>query len=240
MTLRTLSRRVSKRHRGIAPQRSLSARTKSEFFALMLLPRAITLGLNLGTTEPLTAKVHAQEPAVIQTYVVFDNRQSIGPLAIATPLPRIEVTSSRADDQAAQLAATRARSVQRLVKAVMIPSNPPEPDLTAKRTLVQQIATEEGIDWKLLESVWQIESGKAWKTGVVSSAGATGPMQFMPGTWRGYGGTGDITSAPDALRAGAKLLAANGAANGDEHRALFSYNHAEWYVQQVQSIMDSI
>ena len=237
MTLHTLSRRVSKRHRGIAQPRSLSARTKSEIFALMLLPRAFTLGLNLGTTEPMVDV--AQAPIVVQTRVVFDTKNAIVPISIVKNDLYVEKVSSRAEESA-KAAAARQRVVQLSNVSTTSVANPPEPDHVAKRVLVQQIAADSGIDWKLLESVWQIESGKAWKTGVVSSAGAQGPMQFMPGTWRGYGGNGDITSAPDALKAGAKLLAANGAASGDEYRALFAYNHAEWYVQQVQSIMKSI
>lgn len=242
MTLRNPSRRVTKRHQGIVFPHSLSVRTKSELFALMLLPRAVTLGLNLTGPTTIAPLVDVRETVTMHTNVIFDTKVAVGPLAIATPLPRIEVRSSRAEDAAAQRAAVAAAQQTRLLQstsnALTAPSLP-EPNLDAKRALVQQIAADQGISWKLLEAVWQIESGKAWHTTVTSSAGARGPMQFMLGTWRGYG-TGDISSAPDALRAGAKLLAANGAASGDEHRALFSYNHAEWYVHQVQSIMKSI
>ena len=153
---------------------------------------------------------------------------------------------SRADDEAAQKAVAvaaakkKAAAVQTVTTAGLTSTESTEsPDLATKRALVQQIAANHSIDWKLLESVWQIESGKAWKTTVTSSAGALGPMQFMLGTWRHYG-TGDITYAPDALNAAASLLAANGASSGNIQQALLSYNHAQWYVDKVENIMASI
>jgi membrane-bound lytic murein transglycosylase B len=45
----------------------------------------------------------------------------------------------------------------------------------------------------------------------VSSAGAQGPMQFLPTTWDIYGGGGDINDPCDAIRAAARLLRANSA-----------------------------
>ncbi len=114
-----------------------------------------------------------------------------------------------------------------------------------KRALAQAAAAQYGIDWKLVEAVWQVESGKRWQTTVRSSAGAQGPMQFMPGTWRGYAvdgngdGTADVTDARDAVFAGARYLAANGAVTNID-QALLRYNHAQWYVTKVKNIAASI
>ena len=75
----------------------------------------------------------------------------------------------------------------------------------------------------------------------VSSAGAVGWMQFMPGTWRSYGvdasgdGIADPTDPYDAIESAAIYLEASGARR-DIRRALFSYNHAWWYVDQVLRI----
>ncbi|MBW3615841.1 MAG: lytic transglycosylase domain-containing protein, partial [Actinobacteria bacterium] len=71
----------------------------------------------------------------------------------------------------------------------------------------------------------------------VSEAGAQGPMQFMPATWKGYGNGGDINSNHDAILAAARLLKRNGAP-GDMRNALFNYNHDNRYVDAVLAYAD--
>lgn len=118
--------------------------------------------------------------------------------------------------------------------------------LEQKRELAKKAAQSAGIDWKILEAVWQVESGKSWDTTVHSYAGAQGPMQFLPSTFRKYATDGngdgqtDITKAEDALYSAAKLLASAGADSGNIDKALFSYNHAQWYVNKVKKVADSI
>jgi membrane-bound lytic murein transglycosylase B len=98
-----------------------------------------------------------------------------------------------------------------------------------------------GLRWTLLAAIGQVESGHGRNQGP-SSAGAIGPMQFMPGTFRRYGvdGDGDGIADPwdpeDAIRSAARYLCATGARGGTPqgvHDALFAYNRAEWYVQLV-------
>ncbi len=78
----------------------------------------------------------------------------------------------------------------------------------------------------------------------VSSAGAVGWMQFMPETWAGYGvdangdGVKDPNNPEDAIFAAANYLRASGAP-GDWRSAIFSYNHAEWYVDDVLARAES-
>jgi Transglycosylase SLT domain len=89
----------------------------------------------------------------------------------------------------------------------------------------------------ILAAINRIETGFGRNQGP-SSAGAVGWMQFMPATWAAYGvdadgdGTRDPADPDDAIHAAARYLAASGAP-GDWYRALFAYNHADWYVQQV-------
>lgn len=163
---------------------------------------------------------------------------------VEQPTVEIVVTQSEYDkeQQAKNLAAQKAAAVQ--AAAVQVANSVPTD--TDKRLLVQQAAAAFGIDWKVLEAVWQVESGKQLYTTVGSSAGARGPMQFMPGTWTKYAkdGNGDgvknVYDARDALYAAADLLARNGAASGDNTKALFSYNHAMWYVNKVMAIANSL
>ena len=72
----------------------------------------------------------------------------------------------------------------------------------------------------------------------VSSAGALGWMQFIPSTWRAYGvdankdGKKDPYNPVDAIFAAARYLKAAGYEQ-DVRRAIFAYNHADWYVDSV-------
>ena len=71
-----------------------------------------------------------------------------------------------------------------------------------------------------------------------SSAGAVGWMQFMPSTWATYGvdangdGVKDPNNPEDAIYAAASYLKAAGMP-ADTYGAIFAYNHADWYVEEV-------
>ncbi|MGN6254640.1 MAG: lytic murein transglycosylase [Solirubrobacterales bacterium] len=71
-----------------------------------------------------------------------------------------------------------------------------------------------------------------------SSAGAVGWMQFMPSTWETYGvdangdGVADPNNPEDAIFAAASYLKAAGMP-ADTYGAIFAYNHADWYVEEV-------
>src|SRR5918995_5215520 len=94
-----------------------------------------------------------------------------------------------------------------------------------------------GIPWQVLAAINKIESNFGRNMGP-SSAGAVGWMQFMPETWLRWGtdGNGDGLADPwnpeDAIHSAARYLAA---AEGrtDIARAVFAYNHAQWYVDDV-------
>jgi soluble lytic murein transglycosylase-like protein len=65
-----------------------------------------------------------------------------------------------------------------------------------------------------------------------STAGAQGPMQFIPSTWAAYGLGGDIRDPRDAILGAANYLHANGAPR-DYPRALYRYNPSRLYVDAV-------
>ncbi|GAA0370749.1 hypothetical protein GCM10009530_21130 [Microbispora corallina] len=103
-----------------------------------------------------------------------------------------------------------------------------------------------GLSWTVLAAIGQVESGHGRNNGP-SSAGALGPMQFMPATWKAYGvdgdgdGDADIWSAYDAVPTAAKYLCANGAGQGGDklRKAVWFYNHSWDYVDKVLSLADA-
>jgi hypothetical protein len=100
-----------------------------------------------------------------------------------------------------------------------------------------------GLPWTVLAAIGQIESGDRANPGV-SSAGALGPMQFLPSTWAKWGitafgeqGAPNIMDPFDAVPAAAGYLcAAGGATAAGLPRAIFAYNHADWYVTEVLAL----
>ena len=91
---------------------------------------------------------------------------------------------------------------------------------------------------QILAAINSIETDFGRLNEVTSYAGAIGWMQFMPSTWDMYAtdGDGDGKSDPynphDAIHAAARYLQAAGAP-GDWYDAIWAYNHADWYVQDV-------
>jgi membrane-bound lytic murein transglycosylase B len=112
-------------------------------------------------------------------------------------------------------------------------------DLASLRALYQSVGAKYGIDWKLIEAVHQVETGKSGSPCKRNPSGATGPMQFLPSTFRHYS-SGDICNLNDAVDAAGSLLAQSGADSGDITSALLSYNHSMSYVNLVKSVMNSI
>jgi len=113
-------------------------------------------------------------------------------------------------------------------------------DLGSLRALYQEASAKYGIDWQLVEAVHQVETGKSI-TCKTSYAGAKGPMQFLPSTFRHYAEPGaNICDLRDSVFAAANLLANAGADRGDIDGALLCYNHSMSYIQKVKSVMDSI
>jgi membrane-bound lytic murein transglycosylase B len=88
-----------------------------------------------------------------------------------------------------------------------------------------------GVGWNYLAAINLIETRFGSIDGV-STAGAQGPMQFLPSTFAAYGAGGDINSPRDSIMAAGRYLAANGFANDRDH-AIYRYNNANEYVQAV-------
>ena len=103
--------------------------------------------------------------------------------------------------------------------------------------IYQAAGTQYGIRWEILAAINEIETDYGRNLNI-SSAGALGWMQFMPPTWAAYGvdanrdGEKDPFNPVDAIFAAARYLNAAGA-ESDIRKAVFAYNHADWYVDSV-------
>lgn len=111
--------------------------------------------------------------------------------------------------------------------------------------LYRRAAGRYRLDWAILAGIGKVECDhgrdpdpSCWREGAVNSAGAGGPMQFLAATFQRYGvapegGRPDRWRPADAIFSAANYLRASGAP-GDYRKAIFSYNHADWYVTEVE------
>lgn len=114
-------------------------------------------------------------------------------------------------------------------------------------SMYRRAAVRYGLDWAILAGIGKVECDhgrdpdpSCLQPGSVNSAGAGGPMQFLAATWARYGvdadgdGVRNRWDAADAIFGAANYLRDSGAP-GDYRRAIFAYNHADWYVADVES-----
>ena len=112
----------------------------------------------------------------------------------------------------------------------------------------QAAAAKYGLDWAILAGIGRVECDhgrdpdpSCTVPGAENSAGAGGPMQVLAGSWTSYGVTPSGQSAPavarwnylDAIYSAANYLRASGAP-GNYYQAIYAYNHAGWYVAEVE------
>ncbi|MFA5882489.1 MAG: lytic transglycosylase domain-containing protein [Acidimicrobiia bacterium] len=113
---------------------------------------------------------------------------------------------------------------------------PPSPD--AMRGYYAEAERDSGIAWAYLAAIHFLETRMGRIRGN-STAGAQGPMQFIPSTWQAYGNGGDVNDNRDAiLAAGRYLKAAGGPADMD--KAIFAYNHDSGYVTAVKAYAQNL
>ncbi len=135
-----------------------------------------------------------------------------------------------------------------------LPSEPPGDGVSALAEreipplylrLYQQAAQRYGLDWAILAGIGKVEcdhgrdpAPSCSQEGAVNAAGAGGPMQFLASTWAQYGvgvageGPPNRWNPADAIYGAANYLRASGAP-GNYRQAIYAYNHATWYVDEV-------
>jgi transglycosylase-like protein with SLT domain len=130
-----------------------------------------------------------------------------------------------------------------LISALTPPSHRAAPDPRSFVGMYKAAAaTCPGLPWAVVAAVGEVESHHGRLTSR-SRAGALGPMQFLPGTWKAYAtdgdhnGTRDVNNPADAIATAAKLLCVNG--GGDRATlatAVWNYNHSWAYVVRVLNV----
>ncbi|MDZ4826959.1 MAG: lytic transglycosylase domain-containing protein, partial [Actinomycetota bacterium] len=110
---------------------------------------------------------------------------------------------------------------------------PPRPR-TELLALYREAEAASDIPWQYIASIHLIESRLGRIVGP-STAGALGPMQFIPSSWEAFGEGGDIYSDRDSILAAGRYLADAGGAPGNMDGALFAYNHSDHYVAAVRA-----
>jgi membrane-bound lytic murein transglycosylase B len=142
----------------------------------------------------------------------------------------------------------RARQFLQARNAANPSTTPPSPTLPAW-TIVAPPSTDEllalyteaetltGVPWYWLAAIHLQETRMSRIVGT-SSAGAVGPMQFLPTTWSSCC-TGDPTNTRDAIIGAATYLAQSGAP-ADMDAALHEYNPNDGYVAVVTAYAENL
>jgi hypothetical protein len=245
------------------PETAVSQRVWSDFAAGDLITTtgaARQLGLTTGRGYPVTAGVRTRVTfgagallGVAGVGAVVDQARA-SQLGLARDVAvLINAPAANMNTLVAQVkSALGARSqVIRLVPVVVsttlpVVASPPKGRPASYMALFQESAAQEcpGLSWTVLAAIGQIESDDGTNMGP-STAGALGPMQFLPSTWQiwgmdGFGDTGppNIMNPFDAVPSAARMLCADGAAQGGQalSQAIFDYNHADWYVDEVLTL----
>jgi soluble lytic murein transglycosylase-like protein len=202
-------------------------------FAIIPINSMATDNFNYQSTQTSVDK----QASLYKTSIVFDKSN---PMILSSQSKKIQIEVGVSNFELA--------NNPKITKSdnVLYPEAYAHRDPEIFRPIYMAAANRYNIPWQLIEAVHEVESGKSGSTNTRSYAGATGPMQFMPGTWRAYGvdgdgdGKADITNVTDSIYAGAHYLAVSGADEGRIDDALFNYNHSQSYVNKVKRIAHEI
>jgi hypothetical protein len=171
----------------------------------------------------LMAAAHRQQAA----YRALGRHPEWDPIARPRIPPALLEVYDRNVDARRQLTAMSKDQGKDTLPVWRIDPPPPADELLGYYREAESVS---GVGWTYLAAINLIETGFCRVAGV-STAGAQGPMQFLPSTFAAYG-EGDILSPHDSIMAAGRYLAVNGFASDRDH-ALYRYNNSNQYVQAV-------
>jgi membrane-bound lytic murein transglycosylase B len=197
---------------------------------------AVTTRAVDAAVEEWRAAGTTRQPRELRLWALHQQRLYLALGLAPAGFPEAVVARLPAEQHAdARDVVTARRALVRLTPPTTLPlssfrTGPAEP---ADRLLAHYRDAERrfGVPWNVLAAVNFVETAFG-KVRSRSTAGAQGPMQFLPATWRRYGLGGDIHDPRDAILGAANMLRASGAP-GDLRRALYAYNPSSLYVDAV-------
>jgi membrane-bound lytic murein transglycosylase B len=221
-------------------KRTVPAAPKAPTTALPGSAPTTSTGADRLAAQLITAETAIRDPATPasklpalgrsqqRTYRTLVRQPQLVPKVLAQLPPRL-----RPVIQANVLAGSELRKLNRPTRRLprwrIVAPAPAAQLLAAYRAAQAKLA----VPWEYLAAIHLVETRTGRIRGT-SSAGAQGPMQFLPSTWKRYGRGGDIQATGDAILAAARLLRANGAPT-DMAAALYAYNPSHRYVRAVSA-----
>jgi membrane-bound lytic murein transglycosylase B len=148
------------------------------------------------------------------------------------------ILAEAAKQAEAKKSATLTKSRETVSRERRVYSDPSDFDV-----IYQNAGSTFGVDWKLLKAIHKVETGSSGSTYRSNPSGATGPMQFLPSTFKRHGQDGngdgikDISNVEDAIFSAAGYLRACG--YPDAKKALWGYNPSTSYYNKVMGIARS-
>jgi len=221
---------------------------------------ASKLHLSAGNSYQVSAAVRALVPFGAQTALSVPGADAIVDQALSAQLglaknfavlinaPGVNLVTLMAKVRSVIGAGAKVINLVPVVTVSKLPvsTNVPTTGVPSSLLTLYRASAEEycpGLSWTVLAAINEIESGDGANEGP-SSAGALGPMQFLPSTWAEWGitafgqpGPPDVMNPLDAVPSAARLLCAAGAGSpATLSQAIFAYNHATWYVAEVLAL----
>ena len=221
---------------------------------------ASKLHLSAGSSYQVSAAVDAQVPFGAQTALSVPGADAIVDqtrsaqlglaknFAVLINAPGVNLVTLMAKVRSVTGAGAKVVNLVPVVTVSKLPvsTNVPTTGVPKSLLTLYQASAEAycpGMSWTVLAAINEVESGDGSNDGP-SSAGALGPMQFLPSTWAEWGISAFGQPSPpsvmnplDAVPSAARLLcAAGGESPATLSQAIFAYNHATWYVAEVLAL----
>ncbi len=230
--------------------RDFAGRVKNEFISIWnnkrivpLFPMvAITFSMFPIASTDQTVEVSSRVPAI---QLDLKSGSVLSSLRINSVITPGESTVQRIErEQAEALAKAKADAKELASRDTVSRERRVYSDPSDFDTIYHRAEAAIGVDWKLLKSIHIAETGASGSSGIANKSGATGPMQFLPSTFKRHAVDGngdgvlDITNVEDAIFSAAQYLKDCGYPNVKS--ALWGYNPSTSYFNKVTRIYNGL